>query len=49
MRAIRCRSFLLLRRDGVWDEYHGRLILEKTWIKRRKKQQYGGDFCRRFT
>ena len=30
MRAIRCRSFLLLRRDGVWDEYHGRLIHQNT-------------------
>jgi len=32
MRAIRCRSFLLLRRDGVEDEYHGRLIHENTLI-----------------
>jgi len=30
MRAIRCRSFLLFRRDGVEDEYHGRLIHQNT-------------------
>ncbi len=33
MRAIRCRSFLLLRRDGVWDEYHGRLIHSRNELE----------------